>query len=105
MNLNEEVEILKGVPIFSKIEPAKLKLAVLAGQLRGEDRRDRGLGPGGVGDGRDSGLPERGTRQVHPAELLGRQGLPRPVVGRHVGLRPHLRPVRVHAPARGTGIA
>ena len=26
MNLNEEVEVLKGVPIFSKIEPAKLKL-------------------------------------------------------------------------------
>ena len=26
MNLNEEVELLKGVPIFSKIEPAKLKL-------------------------------------------------------------------------------
>ena len=26
MNLNEEVEMLKGVPILSKIEPAKLKL-------------------------------------------------------------------------------
>jgi CRP-like cAMP-binding protein len=26
MNLNEEVEVLKGVPILSKIEPAKLKL-------------------------------------------------------------------------------
>jgi CRP-like cAMP-binding protein len=26
MNLNEEVEFLKGVPLFSKIEPAKLKL-------------------------------------------------------------------------------
>ena len=26
MNLNEEVEVLKGVPIFAKIEPAKLKL-------------------------------------------------------------------------------
>ena len=26
MNLNEEVEILKGVPIFSKMEPSKLKL-------------------------------------------------------------------------------
>jgi len=24
MNLNEEVEILKGVPIFAKIEPARL---------------------------------------------------------------------------------
>jgi len=26
MNLNEEVEVLKGVPLFSKIAPAKLKL-------------------------------------------------------------------------------
>jgi CRP/FNR family cyclic AMP-dependent transcriptional regulator len=26
MNLNEEIEVLKGVPLFSKIEPAKLKL-------------------------------------------------------------------------------
>lgn len=26
MNLNEEVELLKGVPIFSKVEQAKLKL-------------------------------------------------------------------------------
>ena len=26
MNLNEDVEVLKGVPLFSKIEPAKLKL-------------------------------------------------------------------------------
>ena len=26
MNLNEEVEILKGVPIFSEMEPSKLKL-------------------------------------------------------------------------------
>ena len=26
MNLNEEVELLKGVPIFAKLEPARLKL-------------------------------------------------------------------------------
>jgi CRP/FNR family transcriptional regulator, cyclic AMP receptor protein len=26
MSINEEVELLKTVPIFSKIEPAKLKL-------------------------------------------------------------------------------
>ena len=32
MNLNEEVEILKGVPIFSKIEPAKLKLIAFTGE-------------------------------------------------------------------------
>ena len=32
MNLNEEVEVLKGVPIFSKIEPAKLKLIAFTGE-------------------------------------------------------------------------
>ncbi|MBV8394524.1 MAG: cyclic nucleotide-binding domain-containing protein [Alphaproteobacteria bacterium] len=32
MNLNEEVELLKGVPIFAKIEPAKLKLLVFTSE-------------------------------------------------------------------------
>src|SRR6266446_2490641 len=32
MNLNEEVEVLKGVPIFAKIEPAKLKLIAFTGE-------------------------------------------------------------------------
>ena len=32
MNLNEEVEVLKGVPIFSKIDPAKLKLIAFTGE-------------------------------------------------------------------------
>ena len=32
MNLNEEVEVLKGVPIFAKMEPAKLKLLAFTGQ-------------------------------------------------------------------------
>ena len=32
MNLNEEVEVLKGVPIFAKIEPAKLKLLAFTGE-------------------------------------------------------------------------
>ena len=32
MNLNEEVEILKGIPIFSKIEAAKLKLIAFTGE-------------------------------------------------------------------------
>ena len=32
MNLNEEVEILKGVPIFAKIEQAKLKLIAFTGE-------------------------------------------------------------------------
>jgi len=32
MNLNEEVEILKGVPLFAKMEPAKLKLIAFTGE-------------------------------------------------------------------------
>ena len=32
MNLNEEVEVLKGVPLFSKVEPAKLKLIAFTGE-------------------------------------------------------------------------
>ncbi len=32
MNLNDEVEILKGVPIFSKMEPSKLKLLAFTGE-------------------------------------------------------------------------
>ncbi len=32
MNLNEEVEILRGVPIFAKMEPAKLKLIAFTGE-------------------------------------------------------------------------
>ena len=32
MNLNEEVEILKGVPLFAKVEPAKLKLIAFTGE-------------------------------------------------------------------------
>ena len=32
MNLNEEVEILKGVPIFAKIEPTRLKLLAFTGE-------------------------------------------------------------------------
>ena len=32
MNLNEEVEILKGVPLFAKMEPAKLKLLAFTGE-------------------------------------------------------------------------
>ena len=32
MNLNEEVEVLKGVPLFAKIEPAKLKLIAFTGE-------------------------------------------------------------------------
>ena len=32
MNLNEEVEVLRGVPIFSKMEVAKLKLLAFTGE-------------------------------------------------------------------------
>jgi CRP-like cAMP-binding protein len=32
MNLNEEVEILKSVPLFTKMEPAKLKLIAFTGE-------------------------------------------------------------------------
>ena len=32
MNLNEEVEILKGVPLFTKMEPARLKLLAFTGE-------------------------------------------------------------------------
>jgi CRP-like cAMP-binding protein len=32
MNLNEEVEILKGVPLFAKMEPPKLKLLAFTGE-------------------------------------------------------------------------
>jgi len=32
MNLNEEVEILKKVPLFSKVEPARLKLIAFTGE-------------------------------------------------------------------------
>src|SRR5260221_356350 len=32
MNLNEEVEFLKGVPLFAKMEPAKLKLLAFTGE-------------------------------------------------------------------------
>ena len=32
MNLNEEVEILKGVPLFAKMEPARIKLLAFTGE-------------------------------------------------------------------------
>ena len=49
MNLNEEVEILKGVPIFAKIEPAKLKLLAFTGERDELRRRPGGLPPGRPG--------------------------------------------------------
>ena len=49
MNLNEEVEILKGVPIFAKIEPAKLKLLAFTGERMTFTSRPGGLPPGRPG--------------------------------------------------------
>ena len=43
MNLNEEVELLKGVPIFSKIEPAQAEAAGLHQRAREFRRRPGGL--------------------------------------------------------------
>ena len=47
MNLNEEVELLKGVPIFAKIEPAKLKLLAFT-----SERMNFADGPGALPSGR-----------------------------------------------------
>ena len=46
MNLNEEVEILKGVPIFAKIEPAKLKLIAFTGERMTFNAGQERLPPG-----------------------------------------------------------
>ena len=46
MNLNEEVEILKGVPLFAKMEPAKLKLLAFTGERMTFTSRPGGLPPG-----------------------------------------------------------
>ena len=48
-------------------------------------------------------LPDRGARPVPPAQLLRRAGVPVAVVRRHPGLRPDLRPLRLHGPA-GAGV-
>ena len=49
MNLNEEVELLKGVPIFAKIEPAKLKLLAFTSERMNFAERPGALPPGRSG--------------------------------------------------------
>lgn len=50
MNLNEEVEILKGVPLFSKVEPAKLKLIAFTGERMNYSEGQELFHQGDVGD-------------------------------------------------------
>ena len=50
MNLNEEVEILKGVPLFSKIEPARLKLIAFTGERMNYAAGQEIFHQGDVGD-------------------------------------------------------
>ncbi|HEY6981194.1 Crp/Fnr family transcriptional regulator [Reyranella sp.] len=50
MNLNEEVEILKSVPLFSKVEPAKLKLIAFTGERMNYAEGQELFHQGDVGD-------------------------------------------------------
>jgi CRP-like cAMP-binding protein len=50
MNLNEEVEILKGIPLFSKVEPAKLKLIAFTGERMNYAAGQELFHQGDVGD-------------------------------------------------------
>jgi CRP-like cAMP-binding protein len=50
MNLNDEVEILKSVPIFSKMEPAKLKLIAFTGERMNYAEGQELFHQGDVGD-------------------------------------------------------
>ncbi len=50
MNLNEEVEILKGVPLFAKVEPAKLKLIAFTGERMNYAAGQELFHQGDVGD-------------------------------------------------------
>jgi CRP-like cAMP-binding protein len=50
MNLNDEVEILKSVPLFSKVEPAKLKLIAFTGERMNYAEGQELFHQGDVGD-------------------------------------------------------
>ncbi|MBS0519130.1 MAG: cyclic nucleotide-binding domain-containing protein [Proteobacteria bacterium] len=50
MNLNEEVEILKGVPLFSKVESSKLKLIAFTGERMNYAEGQELFHQGDVGD-------------------------------------------------------
>lgn len=76
MNLNEEVEILKGIPLFSKIEPAKLKLIAFTGERMNYATGQELFHQGDVGDamyvilaGSADVLLETPNGQIRVAEL------------------------------------
>jgi CRP-like cAMP-binding protein len=50
MNLNEEVEILKGVPLFSKVETARLKLIAFTGERMNYAAGQEVFHQGDIGD-------------------------------------------------------
>ncbi|MBS0221522.1 MAG: Crp/Fnr family transcriptional regulator [Proteobacteria bacterium] len=76
MNLNEEVEILKGVPLFGKVEPAKLKLIAFTGERMNYAAGQELFHQGDVGDamyvilaGSADVLLETPNGQIRVAEL------------------------------------
>ena len=76
MNLNDEVEILKSVPIFSKVEPAKLKLIAFTGERMNYAAGQELFHQGDVGDamyvilaGSADVLLETPNGQIRVAEL------------------------------------
>lgn len=76
MNLNEEVEILKGVPLFSKVEVAKLKLIAFTGERMNYAEGQELFHQGDVGDamyvilgGTADVLLETPTGQIKVTEL------------------------------------
>ncbi len=76
MNLNEEVEILKGIPLFSKVEPAKLKLIAFTGERMNYAAGQELFHQGDVGDamyvilaGSADVLLETPNGQIRVAEL------------------------------------
>ena len=76
MNLNEEVEILKGIPLFDKVEPAKLKLIAFTGERMNYAAGQELFHQGDVGDamyvilaGSADVLLETPNGQIRVAEL------------------------------------
>jgi CRP/FNR family transcriptional regulator, cyclic AMP receptor protein len=76
MNLNDEVEILKSVPLFSKVEPAKLKLIAFTGERVNYAEGQELFHQGDVGDamyvilgGVADVLLETPSGQIRVAEL------------------------------------
>jgi len=76
MNLNEEVEVLKGVPIFAKMEPARLKLLAFTGERMTFGAGQEVCHQGDLGDamyvilgGAADVLKETETGQIRVAEL------------------------------------